>query len=1089
MELSKEQKEATAIDDNLVVNAGAGSGKTTVLTARYIRLLEEGGLSPAQIVAITFTKKAAREMRERIDEQLAGLSRENPRWKEDRDQLVSAPIGTIHSFYARVLRSFPVEAGINPSFRVLDELEASLMLDKAVAAAFQQAAAEKCPHLALLTEVLGAEALEEEGNLAQQIRHLYKTLRNRGIPVAEASLSELYAELPSWQQCQESIAALAAGEAELAASLEGKDKPEMVRTRQAFVQAARDMAALTELEALVELYPALLALTGLKGGRIKGHKEFVNSGVQAVQNLLSRGLAPVLGQAVLALLRRLDGVFAELKGRAGGLDFSDLQFAMWRLLQQPQVVAALGRRYLTYMIDEFQDTDRLQHRIIARLVQQGEAIPPGRLFIVGDEKQSIYRFRGAEVGVFKTVRQQLTEANPQGEKRITCNFRSRKPLIDLVNAFFSQLMGGEGEMEYIPLTAHRSGAAPCAELLVCPEESGSPAAGEAAAMAARIREMVERKELIVSEGENPQPAKYGDIAILIRSRTHIKEYEHHLRLRGIPYTVVGGIGFYSQQEVQDMLNLLRAVRNSWDEISLIAVLRSPLFALDDDSLYSLVRSQEHSGGSLLDQDAALNGEQQRRLLWARAVISQLRDARGRLELPRLLELALELTQYREAILSGYAGLQRYANLEKLVDLAEDFAAAAYDEDFLTWVEYAATQDEGEAKVDSEQSDSVRIMTIHASKGLQFPVVFLPVANTKMRLNFGSMLADDQGKLAFRHPWQCPVWEKVKEQERKREIEEYKRLLYVAVTRARDRLVFLVQPTEKEEQSFNYWITEFAGNAPGHFVHREASPATGNIQHPLPLPEPALPKKHSPEQIFAGLARVGRGSRTIRYFSISQFLLWQHDREQFHRQYLSRWVHADPLNFREQSQEDWQHEPGGASFGSLLHSALEVVNANTDLAALLGTLAPAHFPAADKAQHDRIFYSAKTLLEGYIQDPGPPGEFTASGSEQEFYYRIGNALFYGFIDRLLFADDHVAIVDYKTNRIPPEGVSALVEAYTPQLRFYALAVGAIYQRPVRAYLQLLRLPPGQQILEIELSLEQEQELLAQLNEFVDYCLQD
>ncbi|HBI57277.1 MAG TPA: hypothetical protein DDY38_10660, partial [Firmicutes bacterium] len=255
------------------------------------------------------------------------------------------------------------------------------------------------------------------------------------------------------------------------------------------------------------------------------------------------------------------------------------------------------------------------------------------------------------------------------------------------------------------------------------------------------------KELIVGEGENPQPAKYGDIAILIRSRTHIKEYEHHLRLRGIPYTVVGGIGFYAQQEVQDMLNLLRAVRNSWDEISLIAVLRSPLFALDDDSLYSLVRSQEHSGGSLLDQDAALNGEQQRRLLRARAVISQLRDARGRLELPRLLELALELTQYREAILSGYAGLQRYANLEKLVDLAEDFAAAAYDEDFLTWVEYAATQDEGEAKVDSEQSDSVRIMTIHASKGLQFPVVFLPVANTKMRLDFGSMLADDQGKLA------------------------------------------------------------------------------------------------------------------------------------------------------------------------------------------------------------------------------------------------------------------------------------------------------------------------------------------------------
>lgn len=1085
MRLSDEQLAATAIGDNLVVNAGAGSGKTTVLTARYIRLLEEGGLSPGQIVAITFTKKAAREMRERIDETLAALAIK-PRWKDAREQLVSAPIGTIHSFYARVLRSFPVEAGINPSFRVLDELEASLLLDKAVAAAFQQAVAEKCPHLALLTEVLGAQALEEEGSLSKQIRHLYKTLLNRGIPVAEASLSELYAKLPSWQQCREGIAALAAGEAELAASLEGKVKPEMARARQAFVQAAKDVAALTTPEALAELYPDLLALTELKGGRTKGHKEFVNSGVQAVQNLLSRGLAPVLGQAVLGLLRRLDRVFAQLKGRAGGLDFSDLQFAMWHLLQQPQVAAALGKKYLTYMIDEFQDTDRLQHRIIARLVQQGDIIPPGRLFIVGDEKQSIYRFRGADVGVFNSVRKQLTRDDPQREKRITCNFRSRKPLIDLVNALFSQLMGGRGEMEYIPLSASRRGATPCAELLICPEEADSPAAGEAAAMAARIREMVEGKELIVGDSETPQPVKYGDMAILIRSRTHIKEYEHHLRLQGIPYTVVGGIGFYEQQEVQDLLNLLRAVGNSWDEIPLIAALRSPLFALDDDSLYALVRSQEHSGGSLLDQAAALEGEQQGRLLRARAVISQLRRARGRLELPRLLELALELTQYREAILTGYAGLQRYANLEKLMDLAESFAAAAYDEEFLTWVEYAAAQDEAEAEVDSEESDSVRIMTIHASKGLQFPVVFLPVANTKMRLRFGSMLIDDQGKLAFCHPWQCPVWEEVKEQERQREIEEYKRLLYVAATRARDRLVFLTKETEKEEESFNYWISDFADQAPGHFILREASPGGGSVQFPLPLPEPGPPDKRSPEEIFPGLARVGRGTRTIRYFSVSQFLLWKHDREQFNRQYLSRWVQLDPLKLREQSQEDWEHEPGGANFGSLLHSALEAIDANTDLPALLGTLLPAHFPAAEKDQQDRIFYAAKTLLEGYIRDPGPPGAFASSVREQEFYFRLGNALFYGIIDRLLFADDHVAIVDYKTNRIPTEGKQSLVEFYAPQLRFYALAAAEIYRRPVRAYLQLLRLPPGHQTIEIDLSAK-EAEIKEQLQEFVDYCL--
>jgi len=1088
LKLSAEQKAATAIDDNLVVNAGAGSGKTTVLTARYIRLLEEGGLAPAQIVAITFTKKAAREMRERIDEQLAVLSRANARWQEAREQLISAPIGTIHSFYARVLRAFPVEAGINPAFRVLDELESSRMLDQAVTAAFQQAAAEKCPYLALLTEILGAQALEEGGSLAQQIRHLYTTLLNRGIPVAEASLSELYNELPPWQQSRDNLDALAAGEAELAASLAGKDKPELIRTRRIVVQAARDLAALTEPSGLVELYPVLLAVTGLKGGRTKGHKEFISSGVLEVQNLLSRGLAPVLGQAVLELLGRLDRVFAEIKAKAGGLDFSDLQFAMWHLLQQPQVAAALGKKYLTYMIDEFQDTDRLQHRIIVRLVQQEDYIPPGRLFIVGDAKQSIYRFRGADVGVFNLVRKQLTQGNPQREKRITCNFRSRKPLIDLVNSLFSRLMGGEGEMEYIPLSSFRSGEAPCAEIVVCPEDADSLAAGEAAAMAARIREMVERRELLVGDRDNPQPVKYGDVAILIRSRTHIKEYEHHLRLEGVPYTVAGGIGFYEQQEVQDLLNLLRAVRNSRDDISLIAALRSPLFSLDDDSLYALVRSREQDGGSLLDQVTVLKGEQQRRLERARDVISQLQSARGRLELPRLLELALDLTWYREAILTGHAGLQRYANIDKLVDLAESFAAVSHDEDFLSWVEYAATQNEAEAKVDSEQSNSVRIMTIHASKGLQFPVVILPLANTKIISRFGAILLDNQGKLAFNHPWQCPVWAEVKEQERLREVEEYKRLLYVAITRARDRLVFLTKAPGKEEQSFNYWISDFASHAPSHFGQREADPASGRMQLPLPLPEPGPAETQNPVMIFPVLARVG-SSRTIRYFSISQFLLWQQDREQFNRQYLSRWLLSDSMNYWGQNMDDWQHEPGGASFGSLLHSALEAINAKTDLAALLGALVPAHFPAADKDQKDRIFYAAKTLIEGYRQDPGPPGAFTSSVSEQEFYYRLGDALFYGIIDRLLFADEHVAVVDYKTNKIPSEGIHMLVESYAPQLRFYALAAAEIYRRPVRAYLQLLRQSPGHQTIEIDLSIEKEEELRLQLLEFVDYCSQN
>ena len=186
--------------------------------------------------------------------------------------------------------------------------------------------------------------------------------------------------------------------------------------------------------------------------------------------------------------------------------------------------------------------------------------------------------------------------------------------------------------------------------------------------------------------------------------------------------MVGGIGFFEQQEVLDILNLLRAVRNCRDEISLVAALRSPLFALDDDSIFALARGRER-GGSLLEQEAVLEGEQRERLLRAREVISQLAAAAGRLELPEYLELALELTHYREAVITGYGGLQRFANLERLVDIAASFAENSSEDDFLTWVEYAASQDEADAQVDREESDSVRIMTIHASKGLQFRGVF------------------------------------------------------------------------------------------------------------------------------------------------------------------------------------------------------------------------------------------------------------------------------------------------------------------------------------------------------------------------------
>lgn len=1090
VQLSAEQLAATTIADNLVVNAGAGSGKTTVLTHRYVRLLEEGGLSPGEIVAITFTTKAAREMRERIDQLLRERAVADSRWKLVQDELVLAPIGTIHSFYARILRSFPVEAGIDPGFRVLEEMEASMLLNDALASLFPGAARGEDPNLKVLAVILGADALEEEGGLAQQLRNTYQTLMNRGIPLEEARLTDKYKSIPEWQQCRDKFLEIVGGEAELAASLAEKDQPEMARRRRALVAAGRALSEVQEPRSLLALYWDLLPLTQLKGGRTKGHREFVNGAVHQLRLLLTGALAPLLGEATLALLVDLDREYRRRKARVGGLDFSDLQLTVWRLLQDnPRVLEKLRRRYRTYMIDEFQDTDRLQYRIITMLVEEEGEIPPGRLFVVGDEKQSIYRFRGAEVRVFDQARQRLTRDNPQREKRITCNYRSRKPLIDLVNGLFSQLMAKDkgSEIEYISLTAHRQEEGPCAELLVCaPTGEESVAEAEARTLASRIEEMMGGNEFTIVEKGSNRPLRHGDIAILLRARTHLKEYEHYLRQKGIPYTVVGGIGFYQQQEVQDIVNLLRVVDNLRDELSLAAVLRSPLFALDDDSLLALALARRQ-GGSLLDRGDVLAAEPRHRLERAAEIISSLRQCRGRLEVPRLVERAMDLTLAREVNLTRFAGLQHFANLQKFLDLAEQYSAAGNNNltGFLRWVEYAADLSEAEAQVDSEETDSVKIMTIHASKGLEFPVVFLPACATALRPRYGSMLVDDDGNLAFKYPWDCAVWEEVRNQEGRRQEEEFKRLLYVAATRARDYLAVLVREKERTELSFNCWLKEFAAGSPQHFLVRQPQQNEGlNIQLPAPLPEPHGGQDIGIEKFFPGLVPLGRGRRSLGYYSISQFCLWRNDRELFDRRYLSRWRQGEISPVQE--QEDWAQEPGGASFGSLLHSALEAIQPKTDISSLLQGLVPRFFPAADKEQEERIFYTAKALLEAYQKEPGPPGDFSQSFTEQEFYYRLGNALFYGLMDRVLIARDHVAVLDYKSNIIPQEGIQPLLDLYTPQLQFYALAAGEIYKKPVRAYLQLLRRPPGQQLVEISLEPLELQALQGQLQEFIDYC---
>lgn len=1100
MQLNAEQQAAIAIDDSKVVSAGAGTGKTTVLTLRYLALLESG-LKPAEIVAITFTRKAARELRERIEQFLADkiAAGGQQKWKEARNQLVTAPISTIHAFYSTILRRYPLEAGLEPGFRVLEEVEADILLHKALSNLIYQGWRRKCPHLALLSQVHGSGAAEDGGSLASQLRELYTLVRNRGILVEDLALSKDYRNLPRWQQSRDDYCNHVATEPQVAEQLgqRGLDNRERIQVRRALADMGEQLAAVDSPEALLACYHRLAKLASFSGSRVNEQKRFVGGATQFLKQLLSAGVVPLIADAVLAQLRELDRNYSHLKQQQNSVDYADLQVRVWKLLKgHGHVAAELRTWFKVFLVDEFQDTDRLQEKIIRLLAEENGSIPggsPGRLFVVGDEKQSIYRFRGAEVQVFHDVRRDLTAANPQRNLAITVNYRSRRPLIDLTNKLFSQLLGQENNgTGYIQLSAARDSQQDvCAQLLVCKKEGEQTLAeAEGIQLAALIRNMVEEKQRLATDAQGAsRVVRYGDIAVLLRSRTHLRQYEHQLRLAGVPYVVVGGIGFYQQPEVVDLANILRVVDNRLDRLSLVAVLRSPLFSLNDDSIMALCDGVD-SGSCLLASNPELAGQQQQ--LWERArrIILQLHNCRHRLGPREMLEKIIALTRYREMVLARFGGLQCYANVEKLLALAEEFEQLGSRQlgEFLAWLEQAAAKPEGEGQVDSEKADAVRIMTIHASKGLEFPVVVLPACNTRLAARRGRLLLDQAGGLVFRPAWQCSVWEKWAEEERKRDVEEFKRLLYVAVTRAEDWLAVLAAEKDKGKTavSFNNWLVDFAEGEGGSLL-----PQTDCLALPK-RPDAAegpfvLPPAGSSKKKFSGLAPVGHSRRTFRYFNISQFLLWKNDRESFDRSYLSRWLEFEPEDPQSQLEHSWQQEPGGAAFGSLLHRMLEELDAGQNYAQILPRLLPVYFPGAEGKQQEQIIQAATELVDSYRKQP-PPMPYNDSETEMEFYWRQGDALFYGLIDRLLIAEDAVAVIDFKSNRISPGGTQRLVDYYAPQLRFYAMAAAAIFRRPARAWLQFLRLPPGCQLVEVSLTPQQLDQLEAELNQFVTYCTQ-
>lgn len=881
----------TNLSQNLVVSAGAGSGKTWVLTERYIEMLSKG-IRPSQIVAITFTEKAAAEMRMRIRKAVhkriveSDSEEELHYWEQMKNDLLRATITTIHGFCSRLIRDNPLEAGIDPQAKVFDAVEADILLNDCITEVVDQAIASQSEGIRqlYLNDPSKPMIITLVYRLYQTLRTYHKTTeqawdetidsldnRKEQIPVKLIELNRLV-DLLEHEVGQ--------------ALLEAKKKPPkyLENASRWLEQYERIAPGLSQWDGwMSEGWSHMLSfipreMWNRDNGNIKELRLAIQ---QCFTELADLGEAPHYRSIVQTLLDMVSTTWTRYdksKKERQSIDFGDLEDLALNLLEKHPEVSKRWQSKLAYlMVDEFQDTNGLQKGIIDLLTDYGHKVTR---FVVGDGKQSIYKFRGADVEVFQQIGEEICS---QGGKAIQLNenFRTQSRIIHYINSFFNFLMLHDEEaplykVGYEPLHPFRTpdheqaavellclnpdsssrtdrpiqdGDNPTESNIIDPMDSDGDEQEavmgkrrmEAIRIASRIRRMAEDQEPLVWEkldtvGNNgkevARAVQYRDIAILFSNKTHIKTYEIALQEAGIPYIVHGGQSFYEKQEILDLVMALKVIANPQDEISLVGFLRSPLVQISDESLFWLTRDQPLNEAFYLleDRPASMDPSEWDRVVQARnhiGIWTTLRKVDG---LGALLHRIVEDTGFMEIQLGMPMGIQRVANVEKCIHMAQEIVDRKGHDmmDFLHFVQLMRTEEvpEQEAEITLEQGNQVRLMTIHASKGLEFPVVFIPHLDRNLLSSGGS------GPAMIYRPGQGigirlqqdgagltgdGLYRALLEEERDRDLEEEKRKLYVAMTRARDYLVLAAtdkpkkQPKPEMKNEWIDWIVKHLGS--------------------------------------------------------------------------------------------------------------------------------------------------------------------------------------------------------------------------------------------------------------------------------------
>ncbi len=1124
-ELTPWQKAALDYSRHISLTANAGSGKTFVLAKRYVEIVLNEDISLRNIAAITFTEKAAGELNSKIALEIERRMDEedNPLLKKRLDrarkQLVSAKISTIHSFCIDILKEFAPEAGVDANFLPADQNVSAELLELSIDEIIEKELKnEDSRDVPDLIRLFGSKFFLKEQIVSffmkrDKLEKLpedfysgnYEEIAGRYIKLFEDNFdkhySRLYSRLISLLNQINSLV------------LDSDPANETARLTEELLLKFDKIDSLSEQLSFLfhQIIPEITTKQGSlrkKGYSGAAGKETASEKTDELEDIfkhfrlleypadfeaVNKSLAR-FAQKLYNLYGQINEEYTKAKNQRGMLDFDDLLILSRKVLRFEHVKNSLAGQYNYIMIDEYQDTNELQYEIFKPLLDE---LRRGNLFVVGDEKQSIYMFRGAELEVFNRTRSDIqSQGDEEGILELPHSFRMSPAIAFFTNTIFGSLFGNAdkryNETEYNELVCARSPEnIGSVEFLIT--NSDATEISEADLVAGRIINLLNNSDIAP-----------GDIAVLCRKRSDFDQLERAFLSRKIPYTIIGGRGFYQRQLIYDILNYCRFLHNPDNDLALTGILRSPFFMIDDTSIYTL----SLKSGRTLYEKLALSVQEDTRYSEIQRQLSEHLKFAGSGDIPALLRKILAETGYLKIISARRDAEQELANIEKLIGITINFVAQG-SKTLFDYIDYLAKAsetrfEEGQANVESG-GGNLKIMTIHQSKGLEFKALFLYGNNSSTReetVKKGETAIDPLFGILTKVPVSSffddyllpPVAGLYKYIENRKLIAEAKRLLYVAVTRAVDFLFisadtggrskikknsffeFLISALKTDFESGDLKLSgglKYMAGAEESFEIRseefemdiaiitETDQEERYIAPVLSEPAPVKIMDNNLDEVPSGeiisAVRYSLFSSCPMKYKLTYELGYDPD------------LLAEKDNRPEKSSVK-KNILSPEKRGSFIHKMLEYNPSPRNFDDVFDKVAgsPA-LPDLAEDEKNEFRESIRDVVITFLESPVYNSLMKEGDTRDEFeiYRKVNDYYLHGILDKLIVGEKEIIIVDFKTDSLENSGIEEKAKLYLPQLEFYAwLASGMFGERKITVYLLFVQEPENPVRIEIK-----------------------